>query len=94
MLFLLGIFISVFLELLLLVKKNKSRADKILVIWLFLIVIHQLLNYFLYTGESYNHPHWLGIQFSMPVLQGVLLFFGDPKSTFTRLIFYGLILFK
>ena len=85
MLFLLGIFISVFLELLLLVKKNKSRADKILVFWLFLIVIHQILNYLLYTGESYNHPHWLGIQFSMPVLQGVLLFFYVIEITGNKL---------
>jgi AraC-like DNA-binding protein len=75
MFFIIGIFIAVFLVLLLLIKKNKSGADKILMAWLFLICIHQSLNYFLYTGEAYQYPHWLGVQFSMPVLHGVLLYF-------------------
>jgi AraC-like DNA-binding protein len=85
MFFIIGIFISVFLVLLLLIKKNKSRADKILIPWLFLMCIHQSLNYFLYTGEAYEYPHWLGIQFSMPVLHGVLLYFYVMEITGNKL---------
>ncbi len=85
MFFIIGIFIAVFLVLLLLIKKNKSRADKILVAWLFLICIHQILNYLLYTGEVYNYPHWLGVQFSMPVLHGVLLYFYVMEITGNKL---------
>ncbi len=75
MFFIFGIFLAIFLEFLLLTKKKKSRADKILVAWLFLLCIHQSLNYFLYTGEAYEYPHWLGVQFAMPVLHGVVLYF-------------------
>ena len=75
MFFVLGISISIFLELLLLVKKNKSRADKILIFWILLLFVHQLINYFIYSGEIYSFPHFLGIQFPMPILYGVLLFF-------------------
>ncbi len=85
MFFIIGIFIAAFLVLLLLIKKNKSRADKILVAWLFLICIHQALNYFLYTGEAYEYPHWLGVQFSMPVLHGVLLYFYVMEITGNKL---------
>ncbi len=85
MFFIVGILLATFLELLLLMKKNKSRADKILVIWLSLIAIHQLLNYFLYTGETYNHPQWLGVQFSLPILHGVLLYFYVMEITGNKL---------
>jgi len=75
MFFVLGISISIFLELLLLVKKNKSRADRILIFWILLLFVHQLINYFIYSGEIYSSPHFLGVQFPMPILYGVLLFF-------------------
>lgn len=74
MFFLLGISISVFLEFLLLIKKQKSHADKILAIWLLLISLHQLYHYLFYSGELYNYPHWLGIEFPAPILHGVILF--------------------
>jgi len=85
MFFIFGIFLAIFLEFLLLTKKNKSRADKILVAWLFLLCIHQALNYFLYTGEAYEYPHWLGVQFAMPVLHGVLLYFYVMEITGNKL---------
>lgn len=85
MFFLIGIFIAIFLVLLLLIKKNKSRADKILLIWLLLIALHQFLNYILFTGQAYNYPHWLGVQFSMPILHGVLLYFYVMEITGNKL---------
>ncbi|MFK7772494.1 MAG: helix-turn-helix domain-containing protein [Saprospiraceae bacterium] len=74
MFFILGISISVFLLFLLLIKKNKSSADKILMIWLLLLFVHQLLNYLAETKELIEFPHLLGIDFPMPVLHGVLLY--------------------
>jgi AraC-like DNA-binding protein len=85
MFFIIGIFLTVFLVLLLLIKKNKSRSDKILVAWLFLICIHQAINYFFYTGEAFNYPHWLGVQFSIPILHGVLLYFYVMEITGNKL---------
>ncbi|MFK8007413.1 MAG: helix-turn-helix domain-containing protein [Saprospiraceae bacterium] len=74
MFFILGISISVFLLFLLLIKKNKSSADKILLIWLLLLFVHQLFNYLAQTNEIEKYPHLLGVDFPFPVLQGVLLF--------------------
>ena len=85
MFFVLGISISIFLELLLLVKKDKSRADKILIFWILLLFFHQLINYFIYTGEIYSFPYMLGVQFPMPILYGVLLFFYVNELTGNKL---------
>lgn len=75
MLFIVGIFIAIFLSLLLLLKKNKSRADKILFIWLIFISINQAIRYLAYSGHLFEYPHWLGIEFSFPVLHAILLYF-------------------
>ena len=75
MFFILGICIALFLVFLLLFKKNKSRADKVLAIWLFLMVIHQALYYHLITGQSFEFPHILGLMLPLPLLYGVLLYF-------------------
>ena len=85
MFFILGISISVFLLFLLLIKKNKSFADKILMIWLLLLFVHQLLNYLTETRELIKFPHLLGVDFSMPVLHGVLLFFYVLEITGNKL---------
>ncbi len=81
MFFILGISISVFLEFLLLIKRNKSRADKILAIWLLLICGTQLINYFFYTGEIFNYPHLLGIESPVPILNGIMLYFYVSEIT-------------
>lgn len=61
--------------------------------WLFLIFIHQLLNYLVYTGDIYQYPHLIGIEFPMPVLHGVLLYFyvmeitgNRPKNSWASLL--------
>jgi AraC-like DNA-binding protein len=74
MFFILGISVSIFLLFLLLIKKDKSSADKILLIWLLLLFVHQLFNYLIETKELEEYPHMLGIEFPLPVLHGVLLF--------------------
>jgi AraC-like DNA-binding protein len=75
MFFILGICVAIFLEFLLLIKKNKSRADKVLAIWLLLMAVHQALFYHLITGQSFDYPHILGVILPLPVLHGVLLYF-------------------
>ena len=75
MFFIIGISISVFLGFLLLIKKDKSRADIILAIWLIFFFIHQVFNYLFYTEEIFKYPHLLGIELPMPVIHGVLLYF-------------------
>ncbi len=75
MFFLIGIFLAIFLLLLLLIKKKKSQADKVLAFWLFFLFINQLLNYFQENGDMYEYPHWLGVDFAMPIINGLLLYF-------------------
>lgn len=74
MLFIIGIFTAVFLTLLLLIKKKKSRADKILVAWLIFISMLQISQYFTKSGYIFEYPHWLGIELVFPILHGVLLY--------------------
>ena len=92
MFFIIGIFIAVFLSLLLLIKKNKSRADKILVIWLVFISINQILRYFTVSGYFFEHPHWLGLELALPVLHGILLYFYVIEITGNAIQNKGLIL--
>jgi len=75
MIFIAGITIALFIEILLISKKNKSKADKILIIWMFLMGIHLFLFYVSYTETIYEYPFLLGIEMPMPLLHGVLLYF-------------------
>lgn len=74
MLLIFGIFLALFLALLLLVKRHKSRADYILFIWLLLISALQMFRYFLDSGYFFEHPNWLGIELVLPVIHGVMLY--------------------
>lgn len=84
-----GIFMSFFIVLLLLNKKNKALSDRILAIWVTIIGIH-LLSYYLYhNGYWEKHPHMTGITAPFPLLHGPLLFLytlyslrNDPKIRF------------
>ncbi|AUP77715.1 helix-turn-helix domain-containing protein [Flavivirga eckloniae] len=73
--YIVGIFIAVFLSLLLLIKKNKSRADKILVLWLIFISISQIYNYANISETIYQYPNWLGTSFGIPIIIGAFLYF-------------------
>lgn len=72
--FVAGIGIALFIELLLISKRNKSNADRILTIWMFFILLHQLFNYLFFTGDVFRTPFLLGIEAPLPLLQGVFLF--------------------
>jgi AraC-like DNA-binding protein len=75
MLYLTGIILSCFLALLLLLKKDKATADRILCIWMFIMALHQGSNYLDVSKISYTYPHLLGIGFALPLLHGLLLHF-------------------
>lgn len=73
-LFNIGIFLSVFLGVLLLTKKQKCLPDILLAIWMFIISIH-LLNYFVYyQGFWDRYPHLIGITVPFPLLHGPMLY--------------------
>lgn len=75
MLYLTGIILSCFLALLLLLKKDKSTADRILCLWMGIMAVHQGSNYLEVSKISYTYPHLLGIGFALPLLHGHMLYF-------------------
>lgn len=92
MLYLVGIVLSCFLSILLLLKKNKSPADRILCIWMFIMALHQGSNYLDVSKISYTYPHFLGLGFALPLLHGVMLYFyvlallGQKKLTIQNVL--------
>lgn len=81
MIFIAGISIAVFFELLLIFKKNKTQSDKILIIWMFLISVHMFLFFMNYTRENLNYPFLLGFSLPLPLIHGVMLYLYVASST-------------
>lgn len=75
MIFIAGISIALLLSALLLAKKEKSSSDNILFWWMLLNAIHLMFFYSLYNESIYQYPILLGIQFPLPLLHGVFLYF-------------------
>jgi hypothetical protein len=67
--FVAGIGIAVFIEFLLISKKNKSTPDLILTLCMFLIIVHFFLLYVSVTGDAYSFLFLWDREFS--ALQGV-----------------------
>ena len=69
-----GIVLSLFLGIILFLKKHKSLSDKILAFWLFAIAIH-LFSYLIYTQGYWEiYPHLIGITVPFPLLHGPFLY--------------------
>jgi len=66
-----GVALAVFLTLLLLSKRNKTIADKILAGWLIAIAVHLLLFYFWKAGL---YPQLLGAGLPFPLIHGPFLY--------------------
>ncbi len=81
-----GLTLSLFLFLLLILKRGKSKADKVLAIWMGTIALHQGVFYLTFSDFSVKYPHFLGVLFPFPLLHGVLLFFYVSTLTQTRSI--------
>ncbi len=73
MLYLVGIVITFFLSLLLISKKNKSFADKILATWLVCTGLHLTFFYLYASGNYISFPYFLGVEIAMPLVQGPFL---------------------
>lgn len=72
--FIIGIFLSFFLQFLLLTKKYKTLSDKILALWMFIIGIHLFSSYIYHLGYWDKYPHLVGITHPFPYLHGPLLY--------------------
>ncbi len=70
-----GIGVAVLIEFLLISKKQQSVPDRILTVWMFLIIVHLFLFNLLYTGNIYDAPFLLGLEHPLPLLHGVFLFY-------------------
>jgi len=69
-----GIFLSFFIVVLLLTKKQKALTDKILAVWLAIIGIHLLGYYYNQLGYWEIYPHLIGVTAPFPLLHGPMLF--------------------
>lgn len=74
MIFIAGISLAVFIELLLISKKDKSLADRVLAVWMFCISLHLFLFYFWFIDEIFHYPFLLGLEKPLPLLHGVFLY--------------------
>jgi len=81
MIYIVGISIAFFLNLLMLSKKGKTQADKILTGWLLLMGIHLLFFYFSFSGISFQYPFLLGLSIPLPLLHGPFLFLYTASLT-------------
>ncbi len=66
--YLIGIFLSLFLALILVSKKDKTQADWILSAWLLTISTHLFLFYLHLHNLHYQYPYLLGWLFPLPML--------------------------
>lgn len=74
MIYLIGLIIACFLFLLILLKKQKTRQDRVLFAWICFLIAHLFLFYLHYTKIEDRYPHVLGILLPMPLLHGVFLY--------------------
>ena len=74
MFYLIGIVVTFFLATILITKKGKIEADKILAIWLVTIGIHLTSFYLFLTRENLLFPYLLGVELPFPLLHGPLLY--------------------
>jgi len=72
--FISGIFMSLFIVILLLTKKRKTLADKILAVWIAVIAIHLVGFYYNQIGYWEKYPHLIGITAPVPLFHGPLLY--------------------
>ncbi len=73
MIYISAITIAFLLALVLITKRNRSKADGILAIWLVIIGTHLVLYYISTTVDPYYYPYLL-ISFPFPLLHGPMLY--------------------
>lgn len=73
MVYIIGIAITFFLSFILFTKQDKTGADKILFVWLGLIMVHLSLFAIISSQEYLNFPYFLGFEIPLPLLHGPFL---------------------
>jgi len=74
MFYLIGVILAFFLAVILMGKKGKTEADRILVLWLFSLGLNLFFFYLFITGKYYSLPHFLGYEMPFPLLYGPLMY--------------------
>lgn len=74
MIFIIGGTLAFFFEFLLLSKKDKSLADKLLAVWMLMIGLHLFLVYYSFSGLDFKYTFLLGIGTPFPFLHAPTLF--------------------
>jgi AraC-like DNA-binding protein len=74
MLYIVGITITFFLVVILSSKKDKTKADKILSYWLFVMGLHLLLFFLSVANRNIEYSFLLGLEIPIPLLHGPFLF--------------------
>ena len=74
MIFIAGITIAVFIEFLLISKREKSEGDIILALWIFAITVHLFMFQLYVADELFSYSFLLGIEMPLPLLHGVFLY--------------------
>lgn len=82
MLTIIGLSISVFIFVILLLKKNKELSDKILTAWLGYISLHIFLYYLHSSGLVFQYPVLIGVILPLPVLHSVFLYLYARELTY------------
>jgi AraC-like DNA-binding protein len=80
--YLVGAGLALFLNLLLLGKKNKTLADKVLASWLFVMMLHLCM--FAFSKLNW-YPELLGLDLPLPILHGPLLYLYTVALTRNRI---------
>ena len=75
-----SVFLAIFLAVVLATKKNKTKADVILVVWLMVIGLHLALFYIGLSIDAYYHPYLL-LGYPLPLIHGPLLYFYTATLT-------------
>jgi AraC-like DNA-binding protein len=81
MFYLAGIVLTFFLVVVLISKKGKTGADRILSIWLFIIGLHLLFVFLSFTDKILLYPFLLGLNLPLPLLHGPFLFLYTASIT-------------
>jgi AraC-like DNA-binding protein len=81
MLYLSAIFLSFFLSIVLITKRNKTHADYILAIWLAIIGFHLLIFYLYFTHQVPDYPSIVVLGFSLPLAHGPFLYLYTRQQT-------------
>lgn len=66
--------IGLFISVLILIKKTKTRSDWLLFIWMIINSLNLLFFYLVYSELIYDYPHIIGLNFPIPLLHGVFLY--------------------